>query len=98
MTASIETARVVGALKGTLRWVGLSASRAFACLSGRALVTTADLALTQMGVPAALACCQYLAVRWRNCSRRRTGRQRTPNLPCDVGPAPDTATRDHERR
>ena len=97
MTASIGTAQVVGALKGTLRWVGLSASRAF-CPSARALVTTADLALTQMGVPAALACCQYLAVRWRNCSRRRTGRQRTPNLPCDVGPAPDTATRDHERR
>lgn len=98
MTASIETAQVVGAPKSALRWVGLSASRAFACLSGRALVTTADLALTQMGVPAALACCQYLAVRWRNCSRRRTGQQRTPNLPCDVGLAPDTATRDHERR
>ena len=63
MTASIGAAQVVGALKGALRWVGLSASRAFACLSGRALVTTADLALTQMGVPAALACCQYLAVR-----------------------------------
>ena len=98
MTTSIETKRVVNALKGALRWAGLAESRAFACLSGRALVTTADLALSQMGVPAALACCQYLAVRWRNCSRRRTGPQRTPNLPCDVGPAPDTATRDHERR
>ena len=98
MAASIETARVVSALKGTLRRAGLAASRPFVCLSGRALVTTADLALTQMGVPAALACCQYLAVRWRNCSRRRTGQQGTPNLPCDVGPAPDTATRDHERR
>jgi hypothetical protein len=98
MTASIETKRVVNALKGALRWAGLAESRPFACLSARALVTTADLVLTQMGVPAALACCQYLAVRWRNCSRRRTGPQRTPNLPCDVGPAPETATRDHERR
>ena len=98
MTVSIETKRVVNALKGALRWAGLAESRAFACLSGRALVTTADMALSQMGVPAALACCQYLAVRRRNCSRRRTGRKRTPNLPCDVGPAPDTATRDHERR
>ena len=93
MTASIETAGVVNALKGTLRRAGLAASLPLA-----RLVTTADLALTQMGVPAALACCQYLAVRWRNCSRRRAGQQRTPNLPCDVGPAPDTAARDHERR
>jgi hypothetical protein len=41
---------------------------------------------------------QCLAVRWRNCSRRRNGQQRTPHPPCDVGLAPDTATRDHERR
>jgi hypothetical protein len=98
MTASIRTARVVNALKGTLRRVGLAANLPLARLSGRALVTTADFALTQMGVPAALACCQYLTGRWRNCSRRRTGQQRTPNRPCDVGPAPDTATRDCERR
>jgi hypothetical protein len=51
-----------------------------------------------MGIQAALGCCEYLAVRWRSCSRRRTGPQRIPNLPCDVGPAPDTATGDHERR
>ena len=98
MTTSIETAGVVSALKGTLRRAGLAARRPLARLSGRALLTTADLALTQMGVPAALACCQYLAVRWRNSTRRRTGQQRTPNLPCDVGLAPDTATREHERR
>jgi hypothetical protein len=98
MAASIETAGVVSALKGMLRRAGLARSRPVAHLSGRALVTTADVALTQMGVPAALACCQYLAVRWRSCPRRQNGQQRTPNLPCDVGPAPDTATRDHERR
>jgi hypothetical protein len=95
MTVSIEGAGMVNGLKGTLR---RAASRALTRLSGRVLVTTADLALTQMGVPAALACCQYLAVRWRSCSRRQNGQQRTPNLPCDVGPAPDAATRDHERR
>jgi len=98
MTASIETAGRVSALKGMLRRAGLAPRHALARLSGRALITTADLALMQMGVPAALACCQYLAVRWRSSSRRQNGQQRTPNLTCDVGPAPDTATRDHERR
>ena len=95
MTASIERAGMVNGLKGALR---RAASRLLSRLSGRVLVTTADLALTQMGVPVTLACCQYLAVRWRNCSRRRNGQQRIPHLPCDVGPAPDTATRSHERR
>ena len=98
MTASTERAGLVNGFKGTLRRAGRAARGRLARLSGHVLVTTADVALTQMGVPAALACCQCLAVRWRSCPRRQTGQQRTPNLPCDVGPAPDTATRDHERR
>jgi hypothetical protein len=98
MTESIETARVVNAPKGTLRRASLAASLTVARLAARVLVITADLTLTQLGVPTAPACCQYLATRWRNHSRRRTNRQRIANLPCDVGPAFGTATRDHERR
>ena len=98
MTASIETKRVVNALKGALRWAGLAESRPFACLSGRALVTTADLALTQMGVPAALACCQYLAVDGGAAHVAGPADRGPRTFRVTSGPAPDTATRDHERR
>jgi hypothetical protein len=51
---SIETAGVVSALKGMLRRAGLAPNRPVARLSGRDLITTADLGFTQRGVPAAL--------------------------------------------
>ena len=98
MTASIERAGMVNGFKGTLRRAGRAARGPLARLSGHVLVTTADVALTQMGVPAALACWQYLAVRWRSGSPRQNGQQRTPACPCHGGPTSDTATRDHERR
>ena len=98
MTASIERAGMVNGFKGTLRRAGRAARGPLARLSGGVLVTTADVALTQMGVPAALASWQYLAMRWRSGSRRQNDQQRIPARPCDGGSAPDITTRDHERR
>ncbi len=95
MTASIEAGGVVNTLRGTMRRASLTVSPAVVGLAGRVLVAVAELVLTQMGIPGALACCEYLAGWWGNCVRRRTSRP--ANRPCHVAPASATAARDHER-
>jgi hypothetical protein len=97
MTTSTEAGGVVNALRGTLRRAGLAMSPTMVRQAGRAVVTAAELALTQMGAPGALACCEYLAGWWGHCERRGTSRQRTANRPCHVAPASATAACDHER-
>ena len=97
MTANIEAGGVVNALRGTMRRASLTVSPTMVRQAGSVVVAVAELALTQMGVPGALACWEYLA-RWCGTRvRRRTSRRRTANHPCHVAPASATAARDHER-
>jgi len=97
MAASIEAGGVVNALRGTVRRASMMVSSAMVRLAGRVVVTVAELALTQIGVPGALAGCEYLAGWWGNCVRRGTSRQSTVNRPCHVARASAAAARDHER-
>ena len=57
MTASAEPGGVVN---GAMRRASLAVSSTMIRSAGRALLTVAELTLTQMGIPGALACCEYL--------------------------------------
>ncbi len=67
--------RVVNALRSTVLRTSLMVSPTMVHLAGRVLGVVAELALTQMGVPGALACCEYLASWWQTCARRKTTRE-----------------------
>ena len=87
MTASAEVGGVVNALKGAMRRVRMTMSPSRARLAGHAVLTLAELTLTQMGIPGAVACCEYL-VRWWGSS---------VNPSCHAAPGSTGAVRDQER-
>jgi len=97
MAKSNETEGVVNVLNAAFRQTRPPTKPNVVRLPGRALLTVAELALIQWGVPGATACFEYVAERWGNYVRRRTSWQGTANRPCDAVPASATTARDHER-
>jgi hypothetical protein len=87
MTASAEVGGVVNALKGVMRRASLTMNPSRARLAGRAVLTLAELAFTQMGIPGAVACCEYLVGRWGS----------AVNPPCHAAPGSTSDVRDQER-
>ena len=97
MTGRIETGWIVSALRSTVRRARLAVAPTRARLSGRSFVLIADLALTQLGAPGVLTCCEYLARRWRHRVRHSTSGQATSTHPGHAVPASGTDALDHER-
>jgi hypothetical protein len=87
MTASAEVGGVVNALKGVMRRARLTMSPSRARLASRAVLTLAEVTLTQMGIPGAVACCEYLVGRWGS----------SVDSSCDGTSGSRSAVRDQER-
>ena len=93
----IETDQVLSALRNTVRRAGVTVSPKRACRAGRALISVADVALAQLGVPGTLGCCEYLIRRWRNCLHRSTSGKNTSTHPGHTVPVSGTDALDHKR-
>ena len=83
MTARAGVRGVVNSLGTVVRRAGSTVSRRS---PGRAVLALAELSLTQMGIPGAVACCEYLAG-WLG-----TSEGDSPRVP----PASATSASDHE--
>ena len=81
MAASAEVGGVVDALRRVIRRVASTASQR---PPGRAVLALAELTLTQMGVPGAVASCEYLCGWW---GTAESGKQRIPPAPATPAPA-----------
>jgi hypothetical protein len=84
MTASAGVRGLVNSVGSVVRRVGSTVSRRS---PGRAVLALAELSLTQMGIPGAVACCEYLAGWWA------TSESDSPRVP----PGSATSASDHER-
>jgi hypothetical protein len=96
MTTGVGNEKAVAnAVRRAAVGAGQLTSAASIRLAGRVLGVVAELALTQIGVPGALACCGYLDHWWRTSTRRTARRQGGASRPGPVAAAP-AAVRDRD--
>jgi hypothetical protein len=96
MEREIETRRVAVPGSVPYRAGGVLAHLA-GRLTGRTLVSIADLALLHLGVPAALSGCQYLIGRWWHPAHRNAHSPITSS-PANAAPAMEVEALNPERR
>ena len=80
MATNAEVRGVVKALRGIVRRAGSTVRHRPTC---RAVLALAELAFTQMGIPGAVACCDYLIGWW---GTAEVGSRRLPPASATIAP------------